>query len=730
MYIRYSLSLLFILPVAVLHAQQGTPTDRIVVDQFGYRPGDEKIAVISDPQTGYNAAASYTPGNTLEVREWGSNAVLFSGAATPWNGGQEHDQSGDIVWWLDFSSVTSAASCYVFDPTNNTRSGRFEIGDDVYNDVLKTALRALYYQRCGTAKPAAFAGAGWSDASPCHMGTQQDATCRLVSDPQASNEYDLHGGWHDAGDHNKYVNWTFGVLTDLLLAYEEDPMVWSDDSGIPESGNGVPDILDEVRYELDWLRRMQLPDGSVIGKVAATTGSSGTTSPPSADASTRRHSGVSTSATFSTAAVFALASIQFDAVGQTAYASTLRDAAIAGYTWAVANPNVISTNNGLVNPDPELGAYDTGMRQLAAAVYLYAATGTNSYRSYVDAHYNDAHLLQWGYAYPFEASEQDMLLYYANGASPTPAVLTAIQNAFAQSMSMNNGDNLPAYQNGTDAYRAYMASNNYTWGSNTTKGHQGSMFTSMNDYALDPPNATDLEQAAAGFVHYFHGVNPNNTAYLTNMGSLGAERSVNSIYHGWFEDGSALWDEAGVSTYGPAPGFVPGGPNPTYDWDGCCPNNCGSTENNAMCVAESIEPPKNQPTQKSWKDFNTSWPINSWTVTEIGIYTQAAYVRLLSHFCSPAEISTQAAVAAREPSGFITYPNPSNDALTIERDNRSFEALWLDVLDTRGQWITRALLPAGSIRVTIDIGALAPGLYLIRVPQGSGSCALLHFAKV
>jgi len=663
---RSKAAILFTLLATALCGQAGTVTDRIVVDQFGYRTGDEKIAVISDPQVGYNAATSYTPGVTLELREWGSNAVLFSAAPSAWNGGQQHAQSGDRVWWFDFSTVSTTTSCYVYDPANNTRSHRLEINDCVYKDVLRTALRAFYYQRCGTAKPSAFAGAGWSDATACHIGTGQDLACRLVTNPLPANERDLHGGWHDAGDHNKYVNWTYGVLTDLLLAYAENPLVWGDDLGIPESGNGIPDLLDEVKYELDWLLRMRLPDGSVIGKVAVTTSSSGSISPPSTDVNVRRHSGPSTSATYSTAAMCALASIQFEAVGQAAYAQTLRNAAISSYAWAVANPNVVGTNNGLVNPDPELGAYDMGMRHLSAALYLYAATGTTSYRSYFDANYTAAHLLQWGYAYPFEAADQDMLLYYANCPAPTPAVLNAIRNAFSTSMSTNNADNLPAYVNGTDAYGAYMATNNYTWGSNTTKGHQANMFLSMNAHGLNAANAANYTGAAGGFVHYFHGVNPNATVYLTNMGSFGAERSVNSVYHGWFEDGSALWDEAGVSTYGPAPGFVPGGPNPTYDLDGCCPASCGSAQNNALCFSENIEPPRNQPTQKSWKDFNTSWPINAWTVTEPGIYTQAAYVRMVSRFCTPACISAgnvQVAVKVHLEGPYNTGSSMMNDAL-------------------------------------------------------------------
>jgi endoglucanase len=60
--------------------------------------------------------------------------------------------------------------------------------------------------------------------------------------------------------------------------------------------------------------------------------------------------------------------------------------------------------------------------------------------------------------------------------------------------------------------------------------------------------------------------------------------------------------------------------------------NCGSQTNNALCYSISIEPPKNQPIQKSYKDFNNDWPIDSWQVTENAIYSQASYIRLLSNF--------------------------------------------------------------------------------------------------
>src|SRR5687767_9797804 len=86
-------------------APPGTVSPRLIVDQFGYQSDMLKIAVLSDPQTGFNSAESYTPGNSIEVRRSDNNAVVFSGAPTVWNSGATHSQSGDKVWWFDFSSV-------------------------------------------------------------------------------------------------------------------------------------------------------------------------------------------------------------------------------------------------------------------------------------------------------------------------------------------------------------------------------------------------------------------------------------------------------------------------------------------------------------------------------------------------------------------------------------------------------------------------------------------------
>jgi len=111
------------------------------------------------------------------------------------------------------------------------------------------------------------------------------------------------------------------------------------------------------------------------------------------------------------------------------------------------------------------------------------------------------------------------------------------------------------------------------------------------------------------------------------MGNWGAQKSVTRFFHSWYAKGS-YWDAAGVSKYGPPPGYLTGGANPGYGWDGCCPNGCSGYS----CGAAVLSPPAGQPDQKSYLDFNDGWPLDSWSVTEPDDGYQAKYIRLLSKF--------------------------------------------------------------------------------------------------
>lgn len=594
-------------------AARGGSTN-IKVDQFGYLARATKVAVISQAQQGYNAPESFVPGDSYDVRRADDDQTVLSGEVEAWNAASMHTQSGDKVWHFDFSSLTTPGRYYVWDPKNSARSHDFVIDDNVYRKLLKTAVKAFFYQRCGTAKSAVHAGQNWSDGA-CHGA---DRTARSIADQNnGSTAKDLSGGWHDAGDYTKYVSFTEGPVHNLLDAYTQNSDVWDDDYGIPESGNQVPDVLDEVKYELDWLLKMQLPDGSVLTKIG--TANNDCASPPSSDAAARYYGPAQASSTRSFAGVTAHAALVFETIPSLLpYANTLRQVAELAFDWANANPSVSNYDNaGFSSTNPEKDGYGQDSSMLAAAAYLFALTGETRYRDHFDGKFRTRHMFGWRYVYPFESLEQNVLLFYASLPDATQAVATAIRDLYSQAMS-SGGETLPAFASKLDGYRAYLKDADYIWSSNQAKAEKGVMYANMLEYGIDSERAAQYRAAAAGFLHYLHGVNPNGLVYLTNVARSGAERSANEMFHCWFQNGSR-WDSA-VAGAGPAPGFLTGGPNAAF----VPAAECGCNG--------ALTPPIGQPPQKAYRDWNTSWPENSWELTEPAIYYQASYVKLLASF--------------------------------------------------------------------------------------------------
>jgi endoglucanase len=597
----------------------------LVVDQFGYRTSAEKIAVLRSPKVGADSTTSFSPGPTYALVDTHSGQKLLEAAPALWNGGATDLSSGDAASSFDFSSVTTPGDYFVLDEMRNVRSPVFRIADDVYRDVLTQAARVFYYQRDGIAKDAKYAGANWADGAE----HPQDATCGLYSD--GSVPKDLHGGWFDAGDQSKYAGPTASNVIELLRAYTEKPAAFGDAAGIPESGNGVPDILDEVKWATDWLGRMQNGDGSVLSIVAHTGGS-----PPSADTAPCKYGPASTSATLSSAAALAYASIVFKSVSATStaypgYAGTLATWAASAWTWAAANPAVTFFNltNGLGAREQEVDAAGRLSKQVQAAAFLFELTGTATYQSVVDSSYAQLQT-------PLDPSDMEpaeTLLEYSRTPMATLGVVQNITSAFRSAVegaavdAGTSGGFFGAQQTSADPYLANLPS--YPWGSNAAKAGQGTLFYDL--VAVDAPASATASRYAERYVHYVHGVNPLALVYLSNMGSHGAQASVTRIFSSWFAHGSK-WDAVGASTYGPPPGFLVAGPNPSYTWDVCCPSGCGSPANNALCGAAPLVPPAAQPNQKSYRDFNDGWPLDSWLVAEPNDAYQAKYVRLLSKF--------------------------------------------------------------------------------------------------
>ncbi|MBO0952133.1 glycoside hydrolase family 9 protein [Fibrella forsythiae] len=688
--------------------------DNIHIDQFGYRSLSGKVAVISNPVQGFNASQPFAPStgaNQYELRRWQDDAVILRGTLSVWNNGNTDATSGDKAWWFDFSSVQVLGSYYVYDVGQQVGSYRFEIHDEVYNNLLRTAVRMFFYNRCNFEKKAQFAGANWADGAS-FVGPNQDPSARSIRDrTNAATARDLSGGWWDAGDYNKYTTFAAKPVHQLLDAYDQKPTIWTDDLNLPESGNGVPDLLDEVKWELDWLRKMQNTDGSAIIKMGLVANAPGSSLPPSTDTRPRYYyPEKSTAAAIAIAGMFAHAALVYDKIpSQKAYAAELRRLAILGFDWYENTPTKnTNIDDGTIEAgDADWDEAEQKKARVTAATYLYALTGEVRYRQIVDDNYRLIGVLGWWG--PYETVHGDALLYYTQlpGATATVA-----QTIIARKLS--DGKQLDLYRPTAqaDAYRAYMPEAQYHWGSNQIRADFANINFDLVQYRIDPSGNDYYRQRAEDLLHALHGVNPLNIVYLTNMRQLGAEKSATRIYHSWFGD-KTDWAEAETSAKGgPPPGYIPGGPNKSYQ------------PGQGTCL---LTPPCNQPTQKSYRDWNVTWPDASWSVTEPGIYYQSAYVKALSRFVdTPTKyelpVNPVVVITATEPENglFNLFPNPTSSNLTVLFTTEQAGDCVFTITDVLGRSVNqiRYTSRAGSNRVQLSVQQLPAGTYLIRCQLG------------
>lgn len=212
----------------------------IVTNQIGYRTNSLKTAV-------FDGASEE---RTFDVVNADTGAVVYTGELSAES---NCAFSGETNRTGDFSAVTTSGSYYIT-YGNLEQSYTFQIADDVYHSALDDSVRMLYLQRCGSAVEDDTFG-----HKACHN--------TLATIYGTNEKIDVSGGWHDAGDYGRYVVTGAKTVADLLYSYQTAPQLFQDDTGIPESGNVVPDILDEARYEIEWMLKMQDRSGGVHHKV-------------------------------------------------------------------------------------------------------------------------------------------------------------------------------------------------------------------------------------------------------------------------------------------------------------------------------------------------------------------------------------------------------------------------------------------------------------------------------
>src|SRR5271165_5648842 len=376
------------LVAGVAHGGDDVVTPQIAIDQFGWLPRGGKVAILADPVKGQNAGQTYRPGPGFEIRREADGSVAYRGATRPWNSGAVSELAGDRVWHADFSDLRTPGSYHVFDPANRVRSLPFRIGEDVYKPVLRDSVRVFYYQRSGT--PITEKNGGVWHHPGGHLGRNQDRAAQYSQEGKTQGRpRNLLGGWFDAGDLNKYVPYLEATLFDLLWAYELNSRAFGDDTNIPESGNGVPDLLDEVKWELDWLLKMQDADGGFFNRVAGRSYDNGS-GPPSGDTQPRFYTAKTTWATADAAASLAHAARVYSRFDRAfpGYAEGLRAAARRGWAYLDTHPEMDPADG--TDGDSKLAATPAGSNaggdrraRVFAAAELFKTCGAPEFKAYV-----------------------------------------------------------------------------------------------------------------------------------------------------------------------------------------------------------------------------------------------------------------------------------------------------------------------------------------------------------
>jgi len=315
--------------------------DRILVNQVGYSPSSAKIALLRVKTVSF------------DIVDANSGKVVFTGIPGPF---KYWELSGDSVCTADFSKVTAPGKYQLCLNDKSVCSYVFEIGQNVYADIAKASLKAFYLNRSGIEITKEFGGKWARPAGHPDTVVFVHSSAASAKRPEGY-KISSPGGWYDAGDYNKYiVNSGISTYTLLLFCQMYPEYCRNFNDNIPESSNNIPDVMDELLYNLRWMLTMQDPnDGGVYHKL--TNKKFSDFSMPDKATEPRYVVLKSTAASLDFAATMAMASRIFaknESPELKTLGKTCLEAAKKAYSWAKNNPAVYFKNP----VDISTGAYD------------------------------------------------------------------------------------------------------------------------------------------------------------------------------------------------------------------------------------------------------------------------------------------------------------------------------------------------------------------------------------
>ena len=423
------------------------------------------------------------------------------------------------------------------------------IGDKALEEAAKASIKFFYFQRASTALEEEYAGIYARAAG--HLDT---AVKYHPSTGKTDTEATFNGskGWYDAGDYGKYIV-NSGISTYTLLQLYQQNKEYYDTLklNIPESSNEVPDLLDEIRWNLDWMLTMQDDDGGVFHKL--TTKQFAGNIMPEKGTAQRFAIGKGIEASWDFAAVVALASEIYKPYDPE-FAQKCIDAAQKARLWALTHPYEIFEQPSDVSTGSYTGSVEWASK-LWTNIEMYRVSGDTSVVSIIKSlpiNNKKAVLQSWQNNYMLGiftiATNPDA--FEAEMVDSATSIITTMADSYIKSLD-NNG------------YGVALAKGDFYWGSNGVAANKGMIL--IHAYILTKEEK--YLNAAQSIVDYILGRNPLDKSYLTGYG-------VNPTMNPHHRPSQADGIDA------PVPGMIAGGPNASA-------TDCAKKYNDANAVARS-----------------------------------------------------------------------------------------------------------------------------------------------
>jgi endoglucanase len=645
---------------------QTSPNIRL--NQVGfYTKGPKSAVVVTDTATKFS------------VKSVSGDATFYSGtlsARSTWA------QSGENVKIADFTSFALPGN-YVLQVQGLGNSYSFAIQDKALAPLNKALMKAYYFNRSSTSLLATYAGK-WN-RSEGHPDTH------IVVYPTAASLARPVGtvlsapkGWYDAGDYNSYiVNSGISTYT-LLISYEHFRGYYDTlNLNIPESGNVMPDILDEIKWNLDWMLAMQDPnDGGVYFKKTTANFSDLKTIMPVQDTATRYMMAKSTSSAFDFAATMAVAYRIYGAF-DASYANTCLKAAQKAYAWGRANPNIPFTNPPAQGgyPAVKTGSYsdNTLTDELEwASNELYIATKADSLYAKGFKNTNKYDLPDWG-----TVNTLGLLSLIYHRKELTAIGLKDTTNMRSKLLSIV--DKYVNYQKSTSPYKIMMGLNgnaDFSWGSNSFAANQAML--ALNAFFLT--RNMDYANAVVNQVDYLVGRNATGYCFVTGIGS----KPVMHIHHR---------QSAADGIQDPVPGWMAGGPTATTG-DGC--------------PANATYP------AKSYKDSVDCFTKNeiaiNWNAPAVYITGALEYLNLFNASNGWPTALDESSYYPTAPS-FVLFPVPSKEEVFVKVQLDASMNGTMKLTDALGREVVRkeVLLGFGWNQLQLDLHGVPAGVYVLNL---------------